>query len=43
MGAAYRPRPTQQIDFHDGVGLSRAAPDLFVGIGYSFRIDRLLR
>jgi len=25
------------------VGLSRAAPDLFVGIGYSFRIDRLLR
>lgn len=43
VGAAYRPRPTQQIDFHVGVGLSRAAPDLFVGIGYSFRIDRLLR
>lgn len=43
VGAAYRPRPTQQIDLHVGVGLSRAAPNLFVGIGYSFRFDHLLR
>jgi hypothetical protein len=29
----------QQIDFHVGAGLSRAAVDHFVGVGYSFRFQ----
>jgi Putative MetA-pathway of phenol degradation len=40
-GAAYRLTPYQQIDFHAGIGLSRDAPDWFVGVGYSFRFDGL--
>jgi hypothetical protein len=41
LGGAYKVRPLQQVDVHWGVGLSRAAPDVFVAIGYSFRLDRL--
>jgi hypothetical protein len=37
FGTAYRPTSRQQIDFHVGVGLSLAAVDHFIGIGYSFR------
>lgn len=36
FGTSYRLAPHHQIDFHVGVGLSRAAPDAFVGFGYSF-------
>ena len=36
FGSAYKLAPRQQIDLHVGVGLSGAAPDHFVGIGYSF-------
>jgi hypothetical protein len=35
-GTAYKIRPRQQLDLHVGVGLSAAAVDHFVGIGYSF-------
>jgi len=36
LGTAYKITPRQQLDLHVGVGLSAAAPDHFVGIGYSF-------
>ena len=36
FGTAYKIRPRQQLDMHVGVGLSAAAVDRFVGIGYSF-------
>jgi hypothetical protein len=38
FGAAYKVTPKNQIDVHVGVGLSAAAVDHFVGVGYSFRI-----
>jgi len=41
FGTAYKIRAKQQIDFHFGFGLSRAAPDHFFALGYSFRVDRL--
>jgi len=34
-------RQLQQVDFHFGVGLSSAAVDHFIGIGYSFRLQVL--
>jgi hypothetical protein len=40
-GGTYRITATQQIDFHVGAGLNRAAPDYFFGFGYSFRFDSL--
>jgi len=36
FGSTYRLAPRQQIDFHVAAGLSRAAPHMFVGVGYSF-------
>ena len=36
-------RQQQQLDFHYGVGLSSAAVDHFIGIGYSFRFQALHR
>jgi hypothetical protein len=42
-GGGYRITDTQQIDFHVGVGLNRNAPAYIFGIGYSFRVDGLLR
>ncbi|MGA2894175.1 MAG: transporter [Xanthobacteraceae bacterium] len=40
-GAGYQLTPTQQIDFHLGIGLNDNAPAYVVGVGYSFRLDRL--
>jgi hypothetical protein len=40
-GGGYRITPTQQIDFHIGIGLNDNAPAYIFGIGYSFRLDNL--
>jgi hypothetical protein len=40
-GGGYRITPTQQIDFHIGIGLNDNAPTYIFGIGYSFRLDSL--
>jgi hypothetical protein len=40
-GAGYQITPTQQIDFHLGIGLNDNAPAYIFGIGYSFRLDGL--
>lgn len=37
FGAAYKLSPRQEVDLHFGVGLSAAAVDHFIGIGYSLR------
>jgi hypothetical protein len=42
-GTSYKITPNQQLDFHFGFGLSSAAVDHFVGIGYSFQFDLLHR
>jgi hypothetical protein len=39
FGTAYKLGPLTQLDFHVGAGLSRAAVDHFVGVGYSFRFQ----
>lgn len=39
IGTSWRPTPQQQFDMHFGVGLSAAAVDHFIGIGYSFRVQ----
>lgn len=36
FGSAYKITARQQLDFQLAAGLSRAAPDMFVGVGYSF-------
>jgi hypothetical protein len=38
-GGGYRVTPTQQIDFHIGIGLNDNAPAYIFGMGYSFRLD----
>lgn len=38
LGSTYKITPRQQIDFHVAFGLSRTAPDSFIGIGYSFLV-----
>lgn len=43
FGAAYKITPRQQIDVHVGFGLSSAAIDHFIGIGYSFRFQIVRR
>jgi Putative MetA-pathway of phenol degradation len=43
FGTAYKPTPHQQLDLHVGVGLSSAAVDHFVGVGYSFRFQAVRR
>jgi hypothetical protein len=43
FGAAYKPTPRQQLDLHVGVGLSSAAVDHFIGVGYSFRVQAARR
>lgn len=43
FGTAYKPTPHQQFDVHVGVGLSSAAVDHFVGVGYSFRLQAFHR
>src|SRR5215472_7817642 len=42
FGTAYRLTPRQQIDCHFGFGVSSAAPEHFVAIGYSVRLDGLI-
>jgi hypothetical protein len=39
FGTSLKVAKQQQIDFHVGVGLSSAAVDHFIGIGYSFRFQ----
>jgi len=43
FGAAYKPTPHQQLDLHAGLGLSSAAVDHFIGVGYSFRLQAARR
>jgi len=43
FGTAYKLTPRQQIDLHAGFGLSSAAVDHFIGLGYSFRIQAVRR
>jgi hypothetical protein len=43
FGAAYKITPHQQLDIHYGIGLSSAAIDHFIGIGYSFRFQAVRR
>jgi hypothetical protein len=43
FGTALKITNQQQIDFHVGVGLSSAAVDHLIGIGYSFRIQAIRR
>jgi Putative MetA-pathway of phenol degradation len=41
FGTAFKITPLHQVDFHFGFGLSHAAPERFIGVGYSFRFDEL--
>jgi hypothetical protein len=43
FGTALKITEQQQIDFHVGVGLSSAAVDHLIGIGYSFRLQAIRR
>jgi hypothetical protein len=43
FGTALKITQQQQIDFHVGVGLSSAALDHLIGIGYSFRLQAIRR
>jgi hypothetical protein len=43
FGTALKVARRQQIDFHVGVGLSSAAVDHLLGIGYSFRFQAIRR
>jgi opacity protein-like surface antigen len=42
-GGGYRITDNQQIDFHLGFGLNRNSPDYIFGVGYSFRLDGMLK
>ena len=41
LGGAYHLTALQQVDFHAGLGLNRASPHFYIGLGYSFRLDHL--
>ena len=43
FGTSWKLTPRQQLDFHVGLGLSAAAVDHFIGVGYSFRLPALRR
>jgi hypothetical protein len=43
FGTAYKPAPHHQLDLHVGWGLSSAAVDHFIGVGYSFRFQAVRR
>jgi hypothetical protein len=43
FGTSYKITPHQQLDLHGGVGLSSAAVDHFIGVGYSFRFQAVRR
>lgn len=42
-GLLYLPKPRHQFDIRFGKGLNSEASDLFLGIGYSFRVDNLFK
>ncbi|HLG84425.1 MAG TPA: transporter [Bradyrhizobium sp.] len=42
-GMLYHLTPMQQLDMHVAFGLNRNSPSYVVGLGYSFRVDRLFR
>lgn len=41
FGLVRKLNKNMQIDTHFGIGLDKTAPAAFVGLGYSFRFDRL--
>jgi hypothetical protein len=41
IGGGYKLKPYHRIDYFVVIGLSRAAPNVAVGIGYSFRLNEL--
>lgn len=43
FGTASKLAKRHQLDFHVGVGLSSAAPDHFIGVGYSFIFQGIRR
>jgi Putative MetA-pathway of phenol degradation len=43
LGTAFKITSNQQFDFHVGVGLSSAAVDHFIGLGYSFQARMIHR
>jgi hypothetical protein len=43
VGAAFKITPRQQLDIHYGIGLSSAAINHFIGLGYSFRFQAFRR
>jgi hypothetical protein len=43
FGTAWKPTLHQQLDLHAGWGLSSAAVDRFIGVGYSFRLQAVRR
>jgi len=43
FGTALKVAKQHQIDFHVGVGLSSAAVDHLIGVGYSFRFQAIAR
>ncbi|HSZ00412.1 MAG TPA: transporter [Terriglobales bacterium] len=43
FGTALKLAKRHQLDFHVGVGLSSAAPDHFIGVGYSFVFQGIRR
>jgi hypothetical protein len=43
VGGGYLLTDTQQVDAHLAIGLNRNSPNYIVGIGYSVRIDNVLR
>jgi Putative MetA-pathway of phenol degradation len=43
LGTAYRITARHQVDFHFGFGLTHTTPSQFVAVGYSLRVDHLLR
>jgi hypothetical protein len=43
FGVAYKITPGNQVDVHYGIGLSAAAVNHFIGIGYSFRFQAIRR
>jgi hypothetical protein len=43
VGTSFKITSNQQLDFHVGFGLSSAAPDHFIGFGYSFQFPEIHR
>ena len=43
FGTAYKPTLHHQLDLHVGLGLSSAAVDRLIGVGYSFRFQAVRR